>query len=296
MNKKRSQLISIEVAVGLFIFLALLALGLFTIVLSQDNWLVENHDVPVVFDDVSGLVEGDKVYVHGVNVGRVSSLAITPEGVRAVLTLESPVSLREDYSIRILPTSVLGGKYVTIEEGTPESPPLATNLIVRGRGPQDFIKELTDGVQAIRSSLEKGGVLANLEATMENLRGITDRLQRGEGTIGRLLAEDAVYNDLRRISVNLAEVSERLAEGEGTLGKLLSKDDTLYVDLRDAVASLKDVAGTLSRGEGTLGKLAKDDEVYNKLNELLGEVRAAIDDMRETSPVVSFSSLFFGAF
>jgi hypothetical protein len=41
------------------------------------------------------------------------------------------------------------------------------------------------------------------------------------------------------------------------------------------VTSLKDVAQTLSKGEGTLGKLAKDETVYNQLNELLGEARAA---------------------
>jgi hypothetical protein len=56
------------------------------------------------------------------------------------------------------------------------------------------------------------------------------------------------------------------------------------------------VAQTLSKGEGTLGKLAKNDELYTQLNELLGEARAAIDDLRETTPVVSFSSIFFGAF
>lgn len=296
MKKSRFQQSSVEVLVGAFLFMALLALGFFTIILSQENWFSKSYQLEVVFDDVSGLIKGDKVYVHGVDVGRVKDMAITPDGVKTLLSLSQDLKLRDNYRIRVIPSSVLGGKYVDVDEGGADNPLLAPGTLVRGNGPVDFIAQLTEATQSIRGSLEKGGILANLEGTMANLREITDRLQRGEGTIGRLLTEDEVYTELRKISSNIGEVSERLNKGEGTLGKLLSKDDTLYRDLSSTVTALKDVAETLSRGEGTLGKLAKDDTMYNQANELLGEARAAIDDLRETTPVVSFSSIFFGAF
>jgi hypothetical protein len=62
------------------------------------------------------------------------------------------------------------------------------------------------------------------------------------------------------------------------------------------VASLKGVAGRIERGEGSIGKIATDPALYDDLKAGIGELRAAIDDYRETSPVVSFSSLLFGAF
>lgn len=296
MKKTRLQQNAVEVMVGAFLFMALLALGFFTIVLSQENWFKTSYKLEAVFDDVTGLVKGDKVFVHGVDVGRVKQLTITEDGVRALLTLQQEIKLRDNYRIRVLSSSVLGGKYVDIDEGGFDNPLLAEGAVVRGNGPVDFIAELTEATQTIRGSLEKGGILANLEGTMANLREITDRLQRGEGTVGRLLTQDDLYNELRKISSNIGEISERLNKGEGSLGKLLSKDDTLYRDLSDTVSALKDVAQTLSKGEGTLGKLAKDDTMYKQINELLGEVRAAVDDLRETTPVVSFSSIFFGAF
>jgi phospholipid/cholesterol/gamma-HCH transport system substrate-binding protein len=296
MKKSRMQQNAVEAMVGAFLFMALLALGFFTIVLSQENWFSKSYQLEVSFDDVTGLIKGDKVYVHGVDVGRVKDLTITAEGVKTLITLEQDIKLRDNYMIRVLPASVLGGKYVSIDEGGIDNPLLAPGTEVRGHGPVDFIAQLTEATQAIRGSLEKGGILANLEGTMANLREITDRLQRGEGTIGRLLTEDSLYNELRKISSNIGEVAERVNKGEGSLGKLLSKDDALYRDLSDTVKALKDVAETLSRGEGTLGKLAKDDTMYRQVNELLGEARAAIDDLRETTPVVSFSSIFFGAF
>lgn len=289
MKRSRMQQMSLEVVVGFFLMMILLALGFFTIILSQENIFTKSHSLTVVFDQVTGLIKGDKVYVKGVDVGRVKSLNVQRDGVHATLTLEYPVELHEDYRIAVVPSSVLGGKFVEIHEGTAEKPLLPPDARITGRGPADFIAELTDGVKAVRESLESGGVLGNLEETMANLKELTRKLKDGEGTVGRLLTEDSLYT-------NLLAVSERLSNGEGTLGKLLSSDDTLYRDLSDTVSALKETAETINRGEGTLGKLVKEDGVYQQVDGLMGDLRATIDDLRETSPIVSFSSIFFGAF
>lgn len=289
MKRSRMQQMSLEVVVGFFMMMILLALGFFTIVLSQENIFSTNYSLTVVFDQVTGLIKGDKVYVKGVDVGRVKSLAVQRDGVHAELTLDYPVQLHEDYKILVTPSSVLGGKFVEIHEGSADKPALPEGAPVVGSGPADFIAELTEGVKAVRESLEGGGVLGNLEESMDNIKELTRRLRAGEGTIGKLLTEDAIYT-------NLLAVSDRLAKGEGTLGRLMSSDDKLYRDLSDTVASLKETAETINRGEGTLGKLIKDDGVYKQVDGLMGEIRAAVDDLRETTPVVSFSSIFFGAF
>jgi DNA replication initiation complex subunit (GINS family) len=96
---------------------------------------------------------------------------------------------------------------------------------------------------------------------------------------------------------SLKEVSGRLEQGKSTLGKLLAEDDTMYRDLKSIVVSLKEVSGRLEQGKGLMGKLvADDDTLYNDLKETVEEVRATIDDLRETTPVVSFTSILFGAF
>ena len=95
---------------------------------------------------------------------------------------------------------------------------------------------------------------------------------------------------------NLQEVSGRLANGEGTLGKLLAKDDQLYQDISATMTNLRTITDKVGSGEGTLGKLVNDDAIYVEAQKLLKELRAAIDDMRETSPVTTFSTVLFGAF
>lgn len=165
------------------------------------------------------------------------------------------------------------------------------------------IRQIAGGVERGEGTLGKllstnDTVYADLQGTMGNLRQITDRLEQGQGTLGRLLAEDdALYNDLAATVASLKEVTGRLERGEGPLGKLLSKDAAVYNDLADTIASLKAVTGRLEAGEGLLGQLMKkDSSITTDLEGLLKDGRDMVDDMREVSPISTFSSIFFGAF
>ena len=102
-------------------------------------------------------------------------------------------------------------------------------------------------------------------------------------------------------SVNMAtadarRIFDRVEKGEGTIGRLLSSDDTVYKDLASTVASLKEFSSSLEKENGTIGRLIKEDDLYIKVESLVDEARATIDDFRETSPITTFSSIFFGAF
>jgi phospholipid/cholesterol/gamma-HCH transport system substrate-binding protein len=133
---------------------------------------------------------------------------------------------------------------------------------------------------------------------------ISTRLEDGKGTVGKLLSEDdTLYTNanltmeqLRLASADVQKIAERVEKGEGTIGKLLSSDDQVYRDLRDTVASLKTFSSDLSAQVGTLGRLIRDDGIYVKVEALVDEARATIDDFRETSPLTTFTSIFFGAF
>jgi phospholipid/cholesterol/gamma-HCH transport system substrate-binding protein len=305
-------------------------LGVFTIILSRENIFSKNYYVNVHFANVLGLREGDNVYVRGVSVGKVKSLAVQTNGVFVVANLEIPVSLHEDYKVEILPSSVLGGRYLSLYEGSEASPSIPSDTVLKGLQPIDLIDEASEAVLMIRRTLDEGKVLENLEVTMQQIREVSTRLNSGEGTLGklmtddtiyndiqsvaadlkvvghklaagegtlgRLLMDDQVYNDIQTVASDLKTISGRLARGEGTLGKLLSSDDQLYTDLADTASSLNEITAKIREGEGTLGKIVQDDALYEDLKKTLHEARAMLDDIRETSPITTFTSIFFGAF
>lgn len=296
MTSSKSKQTASELMVGLVVFAILGALIMFTIVLSYDNIFTRSYRMQVYFETVTGLIRGDKVYVQGVDIGRVNSLEITDDGVKVDITTKRDVKLHEDYVIQVKSSSVLGGKYIDVVEGTRTKPLVDPSVRIIGKPPVDFIEEASEAITTIRSSLEEGGVLGNLEDTMSNLKKITDGLEQGEGTIGKLLKQDEVYADLKQITADLKDVSGRLSRGEGTLGKLLSSDETMYNDLKETLNSINTAAAKVGRGEGTLGRLINDEALYDELMKTLAEIRAMFDDIRETSPVTSLSSIFFGAF
>ena len=86
-----------------------------------------------------------------------------------------------------------------------------------------------------------------------------------------------------------------MSRGQGSAGKFLSEDSPLYDDLAEAVATIKRLAHRIENGEGSVGRLMSDETLYDEVEAAVGEVRATIDDFRETAPVTTFSSIFFGA-
>lgn len=156
---------------------------------------------------------------------------------------------------------------------------------------RSFSQTLAERTPAIADSLEKltgdlDAVVAenreNLRVTVANLRESTGRLsstldaaqellaaaKSPQGTLGRLMADDALYQDLKSAAGELNSVLGRLERGEGTLGKLLA-DDALYADLQGSAESLKSITGKIDEGKGTLGKLVNDQSVHENLNSTL---------------------------
>jgi phospholipid/cholesterol/gamma-HCH transport system substrate-binding protein len=328
---------TMELVVGTFVFMILLALGYFTIVLGRASLFEKKFPLEVEFQDVMGLRKDDNVVLRGMTVGKVKSLRLTDGRVRVLALMDDPVRLRTDYKIVIVTTSILGGRYLEINEGTSSSPTLAPDVMPQGEKPFDLMAEAAATVHDIRLSLNEGGILTNLESAVASIKdvaakisgsegtlgklvndggmytevqgavkdfrevasrfqAIADKVAKGEGTLGKLIADDSIYTNIQAVAANFKEISDRLNQGEGTLGKLLSKDDQLYRDFSATAASLKDITGRIERGEGLLGKLVRDESLYNDVKAAVNEVRAAVDDYRETSPMVSFTTLLFGVF
>ena len=187
-----------------------------------------HYKIDVLFENVKGLREGDNVFVRGVDVGKIKSLQIPPGGggVHVSATLEQPLQLHEDYRIEILPSSVLGGRYLNIYEGSDGRPLLPEAAIVRGIEPVDLIDEATRTIQMVKEALEEGEILENLKVAVEQIREVTTKLNKGEGTIGKLLTDETMYKDLRgdRGESQGCRASGSRT-GKGTLGKLMSEDD-----------------------------------------------------------------------
>ncbi len=307
---KINREVSIEILVGLFMFVVLIALSVFTIVLSREKLWQDSYSYEFVFTEIGGLREGDAVYLRGMSVGRVKQTQLEKSRVHVFVTLDVPITLRHGYRIDVVDASMLGGKVLKVYEGPENAPVLGEHVTVLGTKPVEMIAELgaaVEGLQRLIQSVERGegtlGKLVKDDSMYEDISDLTAGLKTivakvaaGEGTVGKLLTDDAVYEDASALMANLRDVSDRVASGEGMLGKLVSEDEQLYENLDAAMLAVREISETINAGEGTLGRLVRDARLYDEAALLVEDVRAAVDDLREASPVTSFGSVLFGAF
>jgi phospholipid/cholesterol/gamma-HCH transport system substrate-binding protein len=287
-----------ETVVGAFIVMIMLGLGYFTIALSKTPFFgKKKYRIEVVFHDVMGLRKEDNVVIRGMTAGTVKHLDLQKDGVHVYLSLDHEPHITNDYKMSIVSTSILGGRYLQIEEGSPGHRELPLDFPFRGREPHDLMADAAEFVNKLKQGAVEGGMIDNFLAVSEQLKEVTTRVSSGKGMMGKLLSEDEkLFNDLSAGVESFKNISQRMDKGEGSLGKLLSKDDQVYKDLAASVASLRRVSEKIEKGEGVLGKLVNDDNLYKDIEKTIKEVRATVDDYRETMPVVTFTSVFFGAF
>ena len=259
-NSKQRELI-IELIVGIFMFMILVGMIFFTILISRENIFRKAYFLEVVFDDVVGLSEGDDVVIRGLPVGTVKKFALKNDGVHVIAALRQPLRLREDYKIEIIPTSVFGGCCLQVNSGSATKPELSEDTIAIGEPPNAWI--------------------ADASSIVADFKTITEKIKSGEGTLGKLVNDDALYNDMQDV---VGQIKTALDE------------DGMLKNLKNSVANLNEITEKIKTGEGTLGKLINDENLYNSTTAAITEAQNALDDIRETSPLVLFTSILFGAF
>ena len=73
----------------------------------------------------------------------------------------------------------------------------------------------------------------------------------------------------------MESITARLNRGEGTAGKLMT-DQELYNRMNSMTDRLDKVMASLQQGQGTMGLLLQDKQLYEKLNKTVDEVGSLV--------------------
>jgi len=167
--------------------------------------------------------------------------------------------------------TVLGGNEgeLTIKKIFDNIEETTTNLNVTVKENRDRFNTVMINFETLSGEL--AGVSAKAGDTFATINKIAGRIDNGEGTLGRLLSDDSLYDSARDAMAGLKNIAGKIDNGEGTLGRLLS-DESLYYQTRDMMASISKMTKKIERGEGTLGKLMTDDSLYKQASETMASL------------------------
>lgn len=224
--------------------------------------------------DASGVGPGSPVRVDGIQVGKVSRVALSGSNqpnrvVLVTMRVERNhlVNIPVDSTADVGADTLLGDRFVGI---------------LSGRSTQ---------------AIEPGGVVAlkpeantlDLQQFAQELRSIDDTLrdiENGTSPLGQFVLGDAMYQDLLR---RVGQIQTGLTSIESTtsqIGGLLYTDKTLRQIERPLVA-LDQTLALIQSGQGPMGALLRDSAQYDQLRDAFSGLRKTVDDFRSTPWVQS---------
>lgn len=108
----------VEVVVGLFVLVGILALGYLSIKLGKvEIFGPRGYEVYALFPSVGGLKNGATVEIAGVPIGRVDSIALAEYQARVTMLVNRKVKLSDDSIVSIKTKGLIGEKFVQISPG-----------------------------------------------------------------------------------------------------------------------------------------------------------------------------------
>lgn len=194
-----------EFIVGIVFFFAMGVLGYFTIIRGEFLQSRVYHYGSVIFEDVEGLIIGDKVLINGVESGSVTGIELMSDGKIVVsIRMYRLITFYENYKILLKNQSALGGKIIVISPGSPE---------VRGGFYRSIssMKNLTgstigDPLTKISEVIDENR--EGIKITIRNISEFSTKINSGEGTIGKLVNEASIHDETGRLIKELRDTVE----------------------------------------------------------------------------------------
>ena len=283
-----------QLKVGLTVLAASITLGVLIFLMSGTGGMF-THKIALksFFDDANGLRTGAPVRLSGVDIGNVTKIRVVPDRQLTPVEVTMKVnttylsSLRRD-SLTLLSTAgVLGETYINIDSSQAKGETVHDGDTLPSRNVPDF----SDMVRSGQSTLQ------NMDALLKRLDRIIAFVESGQGSVGKLIYDPALYNRLNSTVTEFQKLVNEVTEGNGTIGKLISddelyqkvngtvdklnaklvKDPVLFNNANDTIANVKKLTDDINAGKGPIGKLAKDEQLAAKLENIINKLSMISD-------------------
>jgi phospholipid/cholesterol/gamma-HCH transport system substrate-binding protein len=195
-----------KVRLGLFVAggLALFVITIF-IIGKQKNLFNPVFRLTSTFYNVSGLQVGNNIRFSGITVGTVDKISIINDStVRVDMLIRKEVKqfIKSDCGVAIGSEGLIGDRLLIITQGTDDA-----SLAKEG---QELVSAEPVETDAIMASLQ---VTAwNAEVITQQLAQIMIKINSGEGTLGKLIADSSIAQNIDKTILNLRKSSKGLNE------------------------------------------------------------------------------------
>ena len=274
------QYSTMERMTGAFILLTLIVF-LFTVAVvgRGKNWFRKHVIYYTAFEEGYNLVSGSRVKLLGTDIGSVTDVGLSKDNkvkVRVRVLAEYASRIRANSVAIVESPTVFGSEYINIKPGTSKAAVIPPEGLIPTKEKKKFTEYL--------EQYEIGAKLEHISKILEDLAQITDQLKDPKGPFFGTFG-------------NLQQITGTVEAGEGSLGRVI-KSDELYEHMDTFIATLQETADHLVRagvnieeGSEHLEKAAREGpEMVDKTQELLDrllKVTVILEKVMEEVPEIS---------
>jgi phospholipid/cholesterol/gamma-HCH transport system substrate-binding protein len=168
-------------------------------------------------------------------------------------------------------------------------PMLAENLNQTISNLNNFSKGLVGTDVMIRSLKGSAG---NIENITQQLSITFNKINRGEGTLGRLIQDPALAENLNETLLNLRKTTNGLTGTDTLMAKL----NTTVANAELISQQVTEMMRKINTGNGTLGRLIRDTTLAENLNQTLINLKTSSKSLDENMTAAKHNFLFKGYF
>jgi len=232
------------------------------------DWFKPSAELRLVLPSsgLAGLEAGADVEILGTRAGRVAEIVLDPsQQMYAMLEIDEQATAfirRDSKAVIRRRFGVAGAAFVDISRGTGEEMDWTYAVIeaVTERAPTDSVSALIDEARQ-----KIFPILDNANRVTQSLAEIAERINRGEGNVGRLLVDDSMVR-----------------EAEATVGSArdaVAALNALMAELQKSAGNLNALTQQVSGPDGVPAVLAQTDESLATLKKILDDVAVATQRM-----------------
>ena len=313
---KRQSVSWAELRVGMMVVGAFGLLFIAIIFMSEGlNRFRPTNTITAYFASANGMKRGAEVRLEGVTVGNVRNVTVEPDPLdsdRAValeMRIDERYSIPSDAVLTIGTIGLLGDSVVEISRAGATGDAVGDGGEIQGEFGGDIqeiiqqtndvianLDNLSEQVVEITAGIERGegtlgrfltdeSIFEDAAATMLEARRLVEDARAADGTIGRFIYDSEIYDRVAAAVTDLEAVVESIENGEGTLG-LFINDRSLYDRADSLVASAEDIFAGVRNGEGTLGLMLTDEALFNNMSEAADKINAMVTDITNSEGTI----------
>jgi len=238
-----------------------------------------------VFKDVAGLQAGNNVRLSGINVGTIENISIVSDtSVRVEILIDESTRkfIRKDAVAIIGSEGLMGNKILIINPGTGGKRIIENNDTIDTSPPIN----MDDILISLKSTIDNTSSITN------DLAIITNNVQSGKGTIGRLIMDQSWRQNFDSTFVNLKVGSSGFRifmDKAKDLDEILTSLKTTIDNTSNITNDLSKISSGIESGKGTIGRLLTDqslgqnlDSTFINLKEGSVRLKELIEDAKDS--------------